>query len=338
MKVNTRALSKSTSGLSRKLGKVGLFAKKHAPEILMVSGTVSILAGTVTACKATIKAADVLAELNADMEPVRELHEKVVNGEVPEEKYPPVAYKKEVIGNYTKYGLKFAKLYAPSLILTGLGIASIFASNSIMRKRCASLSAAYITLDSMFKRYRKNVVERFGDEVDHELRYGIKKEKIEVTETDPETGKTKKVKKEVIPENGINIDGYSDYARFWDESCDGFYVDESGRPNTDCNLFYLKAREKEANVRLRSQGYLFLNDVYKMLGITPSIAGQTVGWIYDKNRDESDQEGDGFISFNIFKGTRANARFIEGIEDVILLDFNVDGPILDRLKGTLARV
>lgn len=338
MKMNTRAFSNAATKLSRTFGKVGLFAKKHAPEILIVSGTASMIAGTVAACKATVKAADVLAELNADMEPVRELHEKVENGEVPEEKYPPMAYKKEVVTTYAKYGLQFAKLYAPSIILTGLGIFSIFASNNIMRKRCASLSAAYVTLDQMFKRYRKNVVDKYGEEVDHEMRYGIKKEKIEVEETDPETGKIKKVKKEVDVMSKDVPDGFSDYARFWDESCDGFYTDESGRPNTDCNLYYLKAREKEANIRLRSQGYLFLNDVYKMLGIQPSIAGQSVGWVYDKTKDEQDQEGDGFISFQINKATVANARFIEGIEDVILLDFNVDGPILDRLKGTLARV
>ena len=322
--------------LSRSFGKLGLLIKKHAPEILLVTGTASIIAGSVSACKSTLKAKEVLDELNEDLATVREAKEKVDNGEISEEKYPVIAYRKDLLSTYTQYGLRFAKLYAPALILTGLGVASIFASNNIMRKRCASLSAAYVTLDSVFKRYRKNVVDKYGEEVDREMRYGIRKEKIEIEETDPETGKVKKVKKEV--DNFDKIEGYSDYAKFFDEDCDGFVKDESGRPSTDYNLFFLKAREKEANIRLRSQGYLFLNDVYKMLGIKPTLAGQSVGWIYDKTRAEDDQEGDGFVSFNIYNGSRASRRFVEGIEDVILLDFNVDGPILDKLKGTLERV
>ena len=329
--MNVAAL-KNLSNLGSKLR---FFTKKHAPEILLVAGTTSIIAGTITACKATVKAADVLAELNADLEPVRELHNKVKEGVVPEEKYPEVAYRKELIGNYAKYALKFAKLYAPSIILTGLGIFSIFASNNIMRKRCASLSAAYVAVDTAFKKYRKNVKERFGEEVDTELRYGVKKQKIEVEETDPETGKTKKVKKEITTVDDSN---YSLYARFFDETSDYYQHDKSGRPCTDYNLFFLKQREAEMTMRLRVQGYLFLNDVYKALGFEPSLAGQSVGWIYDKSKDETEQVGDGFVSFNIFKATRANARFIEGIEDVILLDFNVDGPIMDRLDGVLATV
>ena len=331
MKLNTKVFS----NLGRRFGKVGLFAKKHAPEILMVTGTVSIVAGGVMACKSTLKAADVLKEFNEELNTVREVRAKVESGEIPEEKYPITAYRKEIVTDYAKYGFKFAKLYAPAIILTGLGILSIFASNNIMRKRCASLSAAYVAVDSAFKRYRKNVIERFGDEVDKELRYGVKKEKIEVTETDPETGKTKKVKKEITT---VDENGYSAYARFFDESADAYQTDPSGRPCTDYNLFFLRAREAEATTRLRAQGYLFLNDVYKMLGIKPSLAGQTVGWIYDKSKPEDEQVGDGFVSFNIFKATRANARFIEGIEDVILLDFNVDGPIMERLEGTLVTV
>ncbi|MBP5594988.1 MAG: hypothetical protein J6Y02_06375 [Pseudobutyrivibrio sp.] len=337
MRTNFKALSKATSGITRKFGRVGLALKKHAPEILLVTGTASIIAGGVTACKSTLKAREVLEEMNDDLDAIHEAKEEVEAGKIPAEKYTEKDYKLDIVKTYGQYGLRFAKLYAPSIILTGLGIASIFASNNIMRKRCASLSAAYVTLDSMFKRYRKNVVEKYGEDVDREMRYG-KPVKTEIEVTDAETGKTKKVKADIVDDKTLNLDGYSDYARFWDESCDGFYTDESGRPNTDCNLFYLKAREKEANVRLRAQGYLFLNDVYKMLGIQPSIAGQSVGWIYDRSKDEAEQEFDGCVSFNIYKGSRANARFIEGIEDVILLDFNVDGPILDRLKGTLARV
>lgn len=316
------------------VNKTTFFLKKYSPEILMGIGVTSIVTGTVLACKATLKASDILADLNKELEAPHELHEKVKKGEVKEERYPEIAYRKEVIGDYAKYSLKFAKLYAPAVALVVLGIASMLKSNNILRGRCASLSAAYLAVDTAFKNYRKNVVEKYGEDVDKELRYGVKKEKIEVVETD-ENGKTKKVKKEV---SVIDETGYSAYARYFDDSCGYYQSDPSGRPCTDYNLFFLKAREAEATTRLRADGYLFLNDVYKMLGIEPSLAGQSVGWIYDKTKPEDEQEGDGFVSFNIYKATRANARFIEGIEDVILLDFNVDGPIMDRLNGTLATI
>ena len=41
-----------------------------------------------------------------------------------------------------------------------------------MRKRCANLAAAYGTLDTAFKKYRERVAERFGEEVEKEIRYG----------------------------------------------------------------------------------------------------------------------------------------------------------------------
>ena len=58
-----------------------------------------------------------------------------------------------------------------------------------------------------------------------------------------------------------------------------------------------------------------------------------VSWdhLAEIEKRKAEQEFDGCVSFNIYKGSRANARFIEGIEDVILLDFNVDGVIYDKI-------
>ena len=41
---------------------------------------------------------------------------------------------------------------------------------------------------------------------------------------------------------------------------------------------------------------------------------------------------DGYVSFGIYNANRETARdFVNGYERSILLDFNVDGPILDTL-------
>ena len=96
--------------------------------------------------------------------------------------------------------------------------------------------------------------------------------------------------------------------------------------------------QARANDLLKAKGYLFLNDVYDMLGIPRTKAGQIVGWTYDRETCESktvdengDPVGDGFIDFGIFNAKRPNRRFVDGYESVILLDFNVEGNVLDLL-------
>ena len=91
-------------------------------------------------------------------------------------------------------------------------------------------------------------------------------------------------------------------------------------------------------MKLKNDGFLFLNDVYDSLGIPKTEAGQIVGWIYDEN----DPERDNCVDFGIYNIHRvANRDFINGIEPVILLDFNVDGDILHELskkRGLLAKI
>ena len=73
---------------------------------------------------------------------------------------------------------------------------------------------------------------------------------------------------------------------------------------------------------------MFLNDVYEMLGIPKTKAGYVVGWIYDKNHPVGDNE----VDFGIFDMEREKNRdFVNGYERTILLDFNVDGNILDMM-------
>ena len=317
--------TKGLAVLSKTTAKFRLAVKKHAPAILMVTGTVSVIAGTVAACKSTLKAQEVLDTLNTDLEGVKKATEALVEHPELELSYTDEQKTKDTVAAYTRATMSMAKLYLPAALLISTGIVAMFASNKMLKKRCASLSAAYATLDSMFKRYRKNVVERYGEETDKELRYGVQKKKIEV-ETIDEKGKSKKVKKEV---SVINLNEHSDYARLFSaDTSTCFYSDDDGRPINNANMFFLSQREKDANYRLSRKGYLFLNEVYEMLGFEPSIAGQSVGWVYDPD----DRTIDSYISFNIFNGYTPNDRFIEGIEEAILLDFNVDGDILGKIK------
>ena len=303
-----------TTTVSKTLHKTGFKLKKYSPEILAVTGVVGIVTSAVMACKATTKVSAILEESKATIDAIHDCQE---NPELVEEgKYTEDDAKKDLAITYVQTGVKLVKLYAPSVILGTLSITAMLASNDILRKRNAALAAAYATIDGSFKKYRERVIERFGETVDKELKYGVKKQKIEEIVKDPETGKEKKAKKTVEVVEGI--DGYSEYARFFDDGCKGWEKD------AESNLLFLRAQQQYANDLLVSRGYLFLNEVYNMLGIQITKAGQVVGWVYDPDNKNLNN----WVDFGIYDVNKPKARdFVNGLERTILLDFNVDGDI-----------
>ena len=288
--------------------------RKYSPEILAGVGVVGVIASTVMACKATTKLNDILAESKEQLEQIK----TVAVDPAYADKYTEDDAKKDTTITYVQTGVKVAKLYAPSVILCTSSLGCLLASNNILRKRNAALSAAYMTVDKSFKEYRRRVAERFGDEVEKEIRYNIKaKEIVTVDEEGNEVKETVKVM-----EGADNPTTYSDYARFFDESCPAWQNDP------EYNLTFLRAQQQYANDLLKAQGRLFLNDVYKMLGIDITKAGQVVGWVYDPDCPV----GDNFVDFGIYDMSKERVRaFVNGYEPNILLDFNVDGNIWDLM-------
>lgn len=140
-----------------------------------------------------------------------------------------------------------------------------------------------------------------------DIKVSTETEKVESTETTIEN-----------EESDVNPD-VSDYARFFDESCTGWEKD------AEYNLVFLNMQQNYANEKLHRQGHLFLNYVYQMLGIPKTKIGQIVGWIYD----EEHPIGDNYVDFGIYD--LRNTEFVNGHENVALLDFNVDGNILDLI-------
>ena len=304
-----------------------LGTKKYSPEILMGVGVVGVVASTVVACKATLKASDIIADAQEDLEKIKMVAEdpKYVD------QYSEEDLKKDKTILYTQTGLKIAKAYLPAV---GLGVASIaclVSSHNILKKRNIALAAAYTTIDKSFKDYRKRVSERFGEEVERQIRHNIKAVEIEETVVD-EDGNESVVTKTI--EVG-DVNGCSDYARYFDESCAHWDKDP------EYNLMFLRSQQQYANDLLRTKGHLFLNEVYDMLGIPRTKAGQVVGWFFD----EENPSGDNYVDFglyntnvNAYRNTHANDTigeerrdFVNGYRKSVLLDFNVDGNIWDRL-------
>lgn len=289
--------------------------KKHSPEILLVSGIVGTVATTIIACKKTLKINDILEEKN---ETVKAIHEALNKKD--DKIYNQDDANKDLTIVYAQTGMKLFGLYAPAIGLGVLSIGAIVSGHNILRKRNIAIAAAYAIVDRSFKNYRSNVVERFGQDVDQELRFNVKTKQIKEKD---QNGKT--VKKEI---KEINIDewhkDFSDYARFFDASCQGHTKDP------EYNLMYLKQQQAYCNEILKSRGHLFLNEVYDILDIPRTKAGQVVGWLYDKNGNNPN--GDNYVDFGIYdKNYEPSRRFVNGCEYNILLDFNVDGVIYDKI-------
>lgn len=307
---------------SRAFHKVGFTLKKHSPEILMVTGIAGVIGSAVMACQATTKVSGIIEEHNQKLNDIQAVLE---NEEISAEEYSEEDSKKDTAIVFVQTGVELVKLYGPSVALGALSIGCILASNNILKQRNVALAAAYTTIDNSFKEYRNRVVERFGKQIDKELKYNIKSKEIDVVEVN-EKGEEKIVKKTIA--NGEK----SEYARFFEK----YTRDSKGNviPNTfwednnEYNLLFLKNQERYANDLLRTKGFLFLNDVYRMLGIPESQAGQIVGWVYDKDGDNS---GDNYISFGLFDDQMSYSDFIYGNDNGILLDFNVDGNIWENM-------
>ena len=303
------------SNVTRSFYKIGFALKKHSPEILVVTGVVGTVATTVIACKATTKAGEIVEKHNEEMD---KIHAAV---ELNDPDYTEQDQKKDTALVYTKTIIDFAKLYAPAVILGAMSITSILAGTNILKKRNVAIAAAYATIDKGFKEYRGRVVERFGKEIDNELKYNIKAQEIEETVVD----KKGKEKTEKVIVNNATVSEYSDYAKVFDETCPAWVKD------SEQNLMFLKLQQNYANDLLKKRGYLFLNEVYKMIGFPATKAGQVVGWIYDESGKHG---GDNYVDFGIYDNAlndEAKRLFINGYERSIILDFNVDGDILDML-------
>ena len=302
--------------ITKTFGKIKFGAIKYSPEILVVAGVVGVVASAVIACKATTKLDDILEQTKTDVD---KIHECVNRTDLAEE-YTEEDSKKDLAIVYIQTGMKLVKLYAPAVILGALSITSIIGSHYILKKRNVALAAAYATVDKGFKEYRKRVAEKIGDEAEKELRYGIKAKTIEETVTD-EDGREIKVEKNVTETNLL----LSPYARIFDE------FNPNWERDSDYNLMYIRNVESKFNDKLKACGYVFLNEVYEELGFPKTKTGQIVGWVYDP--DNKEHEGDNYIDFGLYDLNRQEANdFVNGYNYSVILDFNVDGNIMNRIK------
>lgn len=302
-----------TQSASRAFHKAGFQLKKHSPEILVVGGVIGGVVSAVLACKATTKVSAVIEQAKVNVDTI---HEYAENPEMAEQ-YSKEDAQKDLVIVYAQTGLQIAKLYAPAVLLGTASALSILKGHNILRKRNLALAAAYTAVDKGFKGYRSRVVERFGDKLDKELLYNIKTKEVEETVVDENGNETVVTKTIEVTEPGAVL---SPYTWCFDETSTCWKRD------AERNKFFLAQQQDWANERLKSRGFVFLNEVLDMLGFQHCRMGQTVGWMLDG-------DGDGYIDFGCLNiHNEASRNFMNGLEKSIWLNFNVDGDITHHFK------
>lgn len=299
---------------SRAFSKLKFKANKYSPEMLIAAGTIFIIGGTVSACKATLKMQNVL-ETTGDT--IEQIH-ACSNGEATLKEgatYTEEDERKDLTTVYIQTAVQAVKLYAPAAILIGGGLGCMFGSHYIMRRREAVAVAAYTAVSKAFSDYRARVQEKVGKEVEEKLFHGIKE--VEVEKID-ENGNVQKEVKEVMDKT--ETDPYT------------FIFDETNprwEKDFDYNRMFIKSVQNTANIKLKRKGYLFLNDVLDMLGFQRGTAiGQFAGWMFDPTNPDIDS----YVDFGLYDLDDPNkVNFLEGYERSVVLHMNCDGIIINKI-------
>lgn len=309
--MNTNIIKTAGTAITRTVGKVKLGAIKHSPEILIGVGVVSIVVGTVMACKATLKVEEILdehSEKKAQINQTKDMNRP---------NYTEDDAKKDSALLLAKTTGKIIRNYAVPAIMIGGGIACFLGAYGIMKGRNAALTAALSATTTAFDEYRARVREDLGDDADQKYMYGV--DRKELVREDGEV-KEQLVTKDAKP-------AASAYARYFNKENTTLW-----RPDNQSNLRNIMVAQNYANQMLRARGYVFVNDVYDFLGMTSTAAGQMMGWIID-GEDTPYITIDTKEIYNYASPDEA----ADWARHTILIDFHPQGNILGKMEKAAER-
>lgn len=273
------------TALANTFGKTVANVKSKSPEIILAASIGGIITACVTACIATTKLQPILDEHKEQLAE-RDAAENDKRVELSKENKDRLT---TII--YVKTGLKIVKLYGPSFVLAALSIGGIMKSHSMLRKENAALIGTLTATETAFKNYRDGVIERFGKEIDDQLRCGIRQEEFEETRTD-ENGETKKVKQTLNVANPSRSG--SPYVRYITES-HPLWVLSGGNEQYILNNLLMKQSMWNDTLKIRPDKFVGINEVYSDMNFEVCSDFMVSGWEYDP----ADKTIDNYIEFDV---------------------------------------
>lgn len=299
-------LSKMADNISTMAGVTGLKLKEKSPEIFFAVGVGLFIGAMIDASRAGLEIPEILEEHRDDME-------RVKNYEYDEE-YTEEAAQRDTVRVYGRTTVAICKVYARPVSLGVLSIGCFFTAKKIMEKRYLATLIALNSVTEAFNAYRERTIEEYGEDVDRHLRYGTSLTKEEQTVTDE---KGKKHKEEVVVKEDIDASKIKGIKVIFDEA------NPNWSPDPSLRKYFLTCQETMATNVLQARGYIFLNDILKSIGQEPIPEGQDLGWALAC--------GDDYVDFGAYIHDDINHLYVDGRDDVILLDFSSVKPIKSTL-------
>lgn len=261
--------------VSRFMGKMKLKAIANAPELYLAAGTVLIAGGIVTACKATLKADEVLDDLKVAVDKINETRELAVEymekTETKEDRYPVEVMAEDLKNAKIQHGVRIVKEFAIPAVLITAGFGCLYRGHFVLKDRYLGMTAAYESVKALFRKYRDRVVAEQGIEADQRYLFGEKK--CDVVAMNPD-GTVSEVVKSPDPDvkqtPGVMLfDSYSKY----------FVKDKTA------NAMRVASGESWANRLLQRRGWVLLNDVLEHLDMPLVPYGNMFGWVFGGEGD-----------------------------------------------------
>ena len=229
-----------------------LFAKRNASTILTCLGGIGVVATSILAVKATPKALKLIEEA-----------EKEKGGE---------------LSKWDKVQIAAPK-YIPAVLIGTTTVACIFEANILNKRQQTSLASAYVFLDQSYKKYRRKVVELYGEETHNEI---VKA--IAIEEAEP------------VYMHASNF--CTDCTQFLEEDYSEpiLFYDEYGHRYFEISIEQVLQAEYHLNRNYTMRGFALLNEFYEFLGLEQTELGDEVGWVIE-------DDGSYWIDFNHKKFT-----------------------------------
>ena len=321
-----------------------IILRKYAPNILTALSVVSTVGAVGTSVKATWESKEIIETHNADIIDIRE---DLRAAKTPEE---AKECKKQLLSKYADTVLDVLDEYLAPTILTGASIAAGITSNHISNRRIAALGASFTFIKNAFDKYRERVKNKYGEEEEKDIYYGAKEVEKEVVD---EKGKKKKIKvKEYDPNDVMN------------NPCaillgDGIKSDMPEDKDDGWNRYKLRwlcSKQEYLTHQLNRDGFIFMSDIAKELGVKPSSTAQLDIWshwgiikkeqniqnLYAQQRaiavqfkipyeKPSDRDIEFANRVDLGIDNPINANFVNGTEPMFWVIPNLDGDITNKI-------
>lgn len=271
------------------------YTRKYSPEFCIAGGIATGVACAITTGIASTKVKDIAEQHKTRVEKVHQM--AALDPEFDEKK----ALTKVYFGTAWKY----TKLYMIPALLGATSISLVLGSHGIMKKRNTTLATALAVAEGQLEEYRKQVVEKFGEEVDKELSDNAIKKVAEAVSDD---------NKPYENETDTTYKGHSKWARYFGRGTIGWEDPEYSGPG--CNIGYIDVLETSINSWLRYKRRLFMNEIYMYMHLPLVCEGDN--WAIEWDDNGPDKQ---FHFCLRCKGNRDGQRFLNGEDDETWLDF-----------------